>query len=78
MTQTNIFLQNILLELVIFGIQGKTRIIVHSQKSPNVGGESCTILRLRLMRKLAMSHTESFKDKKETMKFLESPLQKCQ
>ena len=27
-----------------------------TQNLPNMGGESCTVLRLRLMRKLAMSH----------------------
>ena len=32
----------------------KTRILVYSQKGPNMGGESCTVLRLRLMRNLAM------------------------
>ena len=35
---------------------GGNRILVYSQKLLNMGGESCTVLRLRLMRKFAMSH----------------------
>ena len=33
----------------------KNRILNYSQNLPNMGGESFTVLRLRLMRKLAMS-----------------------
>ena len=33
--------------------------IVYSQKWPNMGGKFCTVLRLRLMRMLAMSHTHT-------------------
>ena len=29
--------------------------LVYSQKGPNMGGDSCTVLRLRLMHTLAMS-----------------------
>ena len=31
---------------------------MYSQKLPNMGGESWTVLRLRLMSKLAMPHNE--------------------
>ena len=34
---------------------GKKQNISFSQNLPNMGGESCTVLRLRLMHKLAMS-----------------------
>ena len=34
----------------------RTRILIYSQKWPSMGGESCTVLRLRMMRKLAMCH----------------------
>ena len=42
---------------MFLGIQGQNRRKMYSQKWPNMGGESCTVLRLRLMRKLAMPHT---------------------
>ena len=43
--------------MVFLGIQGQNRRKMYSQKWPNMGGESCTVLRLRLMRQLAMPHT---------------------
>ena len=38
----------------------KNRMLVYSQKGPNMGGESCTVLRLRFMRNLAMSLNPSW------------------
>ena len=52
-TQTNNFYK-ILCKNWLIG--GGGRILVYAQKGPNMGGESCTVLRLRLIHKLAVRH----------------------
>ena len=43
----------------ILVIKGQNRRTIYALKSPNMGSESCTVLRLRVMRKLAMCRIRS-------------------
>ena len=45
---------------------GKKQNISFSQNLPNMGGESGIVLRLRLTRKLVISHNDQIKTKAET------------